>query len=199
MLFCNKKMKISESDKYLGDYMSSSLSESVLITIQKRKGLCFKLISEIKLTVEDCRSHVVGGLKSGLDIWTMAVIPFLFGNSECWVELPKKAITLLNSIQNTFFRALFATCTGCPIPALYWDTGALLAENLIIMKKLLFYHHLSTLSEGSLAKEIFNIQKENSLPGLVSECCEIMEILGINDEPSFHTKVTWKKLILKNL
>ena len=161
IIFCNNLMRVSESEKYLGDNISSSLSESVLNTIQKRKGLCLKVISEIKLTVEDCRSHVVGGLLAGMDIWTMAVIPYLFANGECWAEMPKKAIALLNSIQNTFFRALFATCTGCPIPAFYWDTGVLLAENLVMLKKLLFYHYLSVLPEDSLAKEIYNLQKEN--------------------------------------
>ena len=124
-MFCNQPMKVSESEKYLGDHVSYSLSESVFTTIQKRKGLCMTIFSEIKLTVEDCRSKVVGGLLCGINIWTMAVIPFLFGNSECWVEIPKKAITLLNSIQNSFFRALFATCTGCPIPHWTFACGEL--------------------------------------------------------------------------
>ena len=130
-----------------------------------------KIISEIKLTVEDCRSKVVGGLLCEVNIWTMAVIPFRFGNSECWVEIPKKAITLLNSIQNYFFRAQFATCKGCPIPVFYWDTGIMSAENLIIMKKLLFYHHLLSLDDDTLAKEIINIQIEGKMPELALPSC----------------------------
>ena len=195
IIFCNQPMQTSESEKYLGDYVGSSLSESVFVTVLKRKGLSLKLISEIKLTIEDCRSKVLGGILTGLEIWKMAVVPFLFGNCETWMEIPKKATNLLNSIQNTFFRSLFGICNGCPIPAFYWDTGTLLATNYIMLKKLLFLHHLSTLPENSLAKEIFDLQKENALPGLVSECDSFMTDLGIDNDPTVYTKNQWKKLV----
>ena len=51
--FCNEVMRISDSEKYLGDYISSSLSESVFKTIQKRKGLAMRLICEIKVTLKE--------------------------------------------------------------------------------------------------------------------------------------------------
>ena len=89
-MFCNKEMLVIESEKYLGDMISSSLQESVFLTIQKRKGLALKLTSEIKYTVEDCRSYIVGGILSGIEIWNMAVMPFLFANCETWMEIPKK-------------------------------------------------------------------------------------------------------------
>ena len=68
VMFCNQEMVINESEKYLGDMICSTLPESVFITVQRRKGLGLKLISEIKLTIEDCRSHIIGGLMSGLEI-----------------------------------------------------------------------------------------------------------------------------------
>ena len=113
--------------------------------------------------------------------------------------MPKKALNLVNSIQNTFFRNLFATCNGCPIPAFYWDTGTLLPENHVILRKLIFLHHLSVLPENTLAKEIYNLQQEKKdLPGLVSECASLMDDLGIN-EPSYFTKHQWKKVVHKKL
>ena len=101
---------------------------------------------------------------------------------------------MLNSIQNSFFRTLFATCSGCPIPAFYWDTGTLMAENYVILKKLLFFHHLSLLPDDALAKEIFDLQRENCLPGYVSECDDILNGLEIGD-PRFYSKNQWKKLV----
>ena len=92
-----------------------SLSESVFTTVQRRKGLACRLISEIKVTIEDIRINTVGGLKAGLDIWNMAVVPFLFNNSECWVEIPKKAINVLNVIQNQVLVSLFGASRGFPI------------------------------------------------------------------------------------
>ena len=65
----------------------------------------------------------------------------------------------------------------------------------MILKKLMFLHHLSQLSDVTLAKQIYNIQKEKSLPGLVEECSNILSTMGIQHEPSLYTKVQWKRMI----
>ena len=118
VFFCGQPVKQLESEKYLGDYFGTSLSESVFITVQKRKGMCERLIREIKVTVEDCRSETVGGLITGLEIWNMAVVPFLFSNSECWIDIPKKAVNVLTSILCSFLGSLFNTHKSCPIMAI---------------------------------------------------------------------------------
>ena len=199
IMFCGQQMKMVKSERYLGDYIGHSLAESVFITVQKRKGLCKRLISEIKVTLKDCRINVIGGLTTGLEIWNLAVIPYLLGNAECWMEIPKKAINVLNSIQNDFLRSLFQTGNGTPISALYWDTGSLMIENQIMQRKLLFLYHLMTLPENSLAKEIYLIQKENALPGLVNECEQFLSDLNIHADPSTFTKGQWKKIIRKKI
>ena len=81
VMFCYERMKLSESEKYLGDYLSYSLSESVFTTLKRRKGLTMRLISEIKVTVEDIRYNHLGGLITGLEIWILSVVPVLFNNS----------------------------------------------------------------------------------------------------------------------
>ena len=100
-------MKVFESEWYLGDILGSSLSQSVFLTILKRKSLVLELISEIRVTIDDCRSNSVGGLKVGLEIWRKAVVPFLYNNSECWVQTPKKAMNLLDSLTDSMFHSLF--------------------------------------------------------------------------------------------
>ena len=64
----------------------------------------------------------------------------------------------------------------------------------ILKRKLLFFHHLATLASDSLAKEIFEIQKERNLPGLVSECHKVLSEAGINNVESY-TKPQWKGLV----
>ena len=46
-------------------------------------------------------------------------------------------------------------------------------------EKLNFLWHLKNLDEASLAKEIFQVQKEYKLPGLVSECLQWIRILNL--------------------
>ena len=163
IMFYDRPIKSVESEKYLGDYIGPSLSESVFLTVLRRKGMCERLIREIKVTVEDCRSNSIGGLVTGIEIWNMAVMPFLFSNSECWINIPKKAVNILNNLQGSFLRSLYATPKGYPAMALYWDSGTLLVPNYIMLRKLLFLHHLIHLPDSALAKIIYNIQKSKYL------------------------------------
>ena len=83
-------MKIADHEKYLGDYISSSLSKSIEVTLEKRKGLVKKAIFEIRAIVNDCRSKQLGGILVGLEIWNLAICPYLLNNSECFTEIKKK-------------------------------------------------------------------------------------------------------------
>ena len=195
IMFCNQVMRVSVCEKYLGDYVSSSLSDSVFRTVQKRKGLSKRLISEIKITIEDIRSKTVGGLIAGIDIWNMAVVPFLLNNCDTWMEIPKKALKILNSIQNSFFVTLFGTATSCPIPIFYWDTGILSVENFIILKKLLLFHHILSLDDDALSKEIMMIQIKKELPGLAAECLSFLRDLNMDPDPLVYSKLHWNKTI----
>ena len=83
LTLCGKPMKRIEKDKYLGDLISSAgLADSVNSTIKKRVGKVYSLIYEITAVVEDFRSNSLGGILVGLDLWELAVIPFLMNNSE---------------------------------------------------------------------------------------------------------------------
>ena len=67
--------------------------------------------------------------------------------------------------------------------------------NRIIMRKLLFYHHLANLPDESLAKEVFNVQAKLSLPGLVSECYRFLAEMNIAENPNKTSKWQWKRII----
>ena len=81
---------------------------------------------------------------------------------------------------NNFFQQIFRISSGCPIANFYWQTGFLQAGNLILLKKLNFYHHLSNFSEDSLGRIILDLQIQNSLPGLHQELEK--HILKITDQ-----------------
>ena len=53
---------------------------------------------------------------------------------------------------------------GAPIINYYWQAGSLTVENLILQRKLMFWHHLKNLPSGSLAKEVLEKQEEKGLP-----------------------------------
>ena len=145
-------------EKYLGDYLSEDgLSDSVHRTVLKRKGQTIACINEIRAILEDCRSGVIGGITVGLEIWELGIIPALLNNSDTWVDMSLKTLKELDSLQYMFYRTLLSTPRTCPLPILLWDTGALLMEHRIALKKLMFYHHLKHLEEESLASKIATI------------------------------------------
>ena len=97
---CGAAMKQEDNAKYLGDWLSClGLSDSVAVTVKKRKGLVCLSIFETRAVVEDCRSQVCGGLAAGLEIWEMAVLPRLLYNAECWQDISPDTLQELENIQ----------------------------------------------------------------------------------------------------
>ena len=86
--------------------------------------------------------------------------------------MSEKSLEKLDELQNTFYRMILAVPKTTPVPSLAWDMGGLKMKFRIIMKKLLFLHHLNKLDESSLAKQVLQIQDNLNLPGLVTECKE---------------------------
>ena len=148
--------------------------------------------------MEDCRAMVTGGIITGLEIWEMAVTPYILNNSETWNSLPKTALDLLEDLQFQFLRNILATPRTCPTPSLLWETGTMSMENKIIKKKLLFFHHLHHLSEDSLAWQICQTQSKLALPGLVQECESLIDSLEL---PSVGecSQLKWKNEVNKKL
>ena len=191
-------MKKFKEAKYLGDWISEKgLSESVVCTVNKRKGLAIAAIHEIRSVVDDCRSNICGGLQVGLDIWEVAILPMLLYNSECWTGITSRTMEDLEDIQRRFLRHLVGVGSGCPIPALYWETGCMPIKYRILKNKLIFYHHLATLPSSSLAQEIFSPQESLELPGLATECQDFL-ITNRIDRVKLYSKLEWKRHI-KNI
>ena len=190
-----KEMTQERTAKYLGDYVSEKgLADSVAVTVDKRKFLVNKAIYDIKAVLNDCRSHLTGGLVSGFDIWELAVVPMLLYNAETWQDISKRTITELENIQLKFARSVFAIGVGCPTPLLYSETGLILMELRILQKKLNFLHHLENLPDTALAKEVLRVQTEQNLPGIVSECRQYLAKFEIFDLRAY-SKAQFRKLI----
>ena len=85
LLLGGKEMVKERCIKYLGDILNNEgLAASVESTIAARKGFISRAIYDIRSIVDDCRSNITGGLKSGLELWELSVIPVLLNNSETW-------------------------------------------------------------------------------------------------------------------
>ena len=165
----------------------------------KRKGQVVKSIIECRAVIDDFRASTIGGIVTGIEIWEVAIIPFLLYNCETWTEIKKDTISLLNDLQFMFLRYLLATPRTCPIPALLWDTGTLLMEHRIAIRKLSFYHHLRNLPHTALAFQISEIQSSLGLPGLIQECQELLMRYNLHDVTTEYSKNRWKSIVKRQV
>ena len=128
----------------------------------------------------------------------MSYLPSLLNNSQTWTNISEHSIQLLEDLQNTMYRVLLNVPRTCPIPALCWELGGIQMRYRVIQTKLIFLWHLDNLEDGTLAKDILEVQKSQHLPGLVQECLEWLKILKLpNVLEQRITKTQWKNLVKK--
>ena len=192
-------MKEAKEEKYLGDYISEEgLGKSTVSTIKKRYHKVMNTLTEIRTVIEDTRAQVVGGIMTGLEIWEVAVMPYLLNNGETWCDIPNEAIDMLDNVQNEFLRRLLSTTVTCPIPSLMWETGTTTMSNRILKKKLNFFHHILHLNNDSLAWQVGEVQLKLGLPGLLQECMLWTKELELPDALKC-TKLQWKNLVKRKI
>ena len=199
-------MKVANSAKYLGDKLSENLSDSVSETVKMRVGLASSAIYEIRAVVDDRRAEAVASLPTAFMIWEMAVIPMLLNNADVWLGMKKKTMKELDKLQLKFLRLILAVGTGCPIPMLYAETGTMLMSNRVLLRKLLFLHHVATLPLSTLARQVYERECRqdpiSSGVSLVRECQPYLEEFGVMNIQAY-TKyqikgIFKKKIFLKN-
>ena len=196
-------IKAKPQDKYLGDILNEGgLTQSVKETINDRYGKAFNTINEIGAVINDFRINAIGGLKSGLDIFEMVVVPSILNNSDTWVQMDNGSINRLEELQNFMFKNLLAVPHSVPTPALRSELGCLSMEERINCRKLSFIYHVKSLGNSALANEIYELQRNFNLPGLVQECRKLIskyELPNIIDENVAMSRIQWKKIVKKTV
>ena len=62
-------------------------------------------------------------------------------------------------------KLLLGGHSKCPIVLLHLETGTLMLRHILKIYRLLYHHHIVTLSEDETLKKIYNKQKEDSVKG----------------------------------
>ena len=160
-----------------------------------------QMVYEISAFLSDYRADKIGGLKCGLILYEMVILPSLLNSCDTWFMINNQTLKMLENIQISMFRQILLACPSTPQALLRFDLGSLKMSERIEEKKLLFLHFLKSLPSSSLASEIFEIQRKYNLIGLVSEMksliskYEVPDIIS-NNNISF-SKAEWKKIVKK--
>ena len=192
-LLYGQPLAVNHKGTYLGDELSKSVSESISLTIKKRIGLTKRAIFEIKRIVEDVRSKAVGGILSGVLLWTSSVLPYLLGNCSTWFCMKKSDLDQLSKLQNLFLNVLLGV-QHCPVPLMMWDLKLLLIPLRILKSKLLLYQHISHLSDSDISHRVLVQQQRLQLPGLYEDVSRFLNKYEVIDIQSF-SKSEWSRFV----
>ena len=199
LVYDNFEIKRKSEEKWLGDILCErGLAESAEATITSRYGKILTSIFELKSVMEDLRMQIIGGLKCGLDIWELAMVPSLMNNCGTWMNISEKSIEKLDQLQNIFLQCMFSVSQSVPKPALCWDTATLTMQVRVDKAKLSLLHHIKHLENTSLAKQVYIEQHERGWPGLVAECKDITkqwQIPDITESGNELSKCEWKSIL----
>ena len=195
LMLCNKQMKHADEYLYLGAVISESgLGDSAALSVKRKAAKVKHLSYQIRAVLEDTRNNTPGSLCTALQIWELAVVPYLYFGAECWIDLKENTLKILTNLELSFYRIVLRTPKSCPTAGIFWSVGACTPENRILKAKLLFYYHLSHLDRESLASRIFREERKSGIGGFISECEEEMSKLGISeDEVGYLNKGQFKR------
>ena len=159
----------------------------------RRVAIANLSVFEIKSVVDDARAESIGRITVGFTIWETSVVPMLLANSEVFTDIKKKTIKLLEKIQLKYLRLVLGVGTSCPIPIMMYHTGTLSMSNKILLRKICFLNHISTLPTGTLARDVYDTMVMHNYDGLAKELAPFLEELGVTDIQSY-SKYQIKKI-----
>ena len=196
-------IKAKTQDKYLGDILNEGgLAQSMKETISDRYAKAFNSIREIGAVINDFKINAIGGLKAGLDIFEMVVVPSVLNNSDTWAGIERGSINRLEDLQNYMFKNLLLVPHSVPTPSLRSELGCLAMEERIECRKFNFICHGKSLKQSTLAIEIYELQRTFNFPGLVQECRKLISRYGLPnviDEEVNLSKSHWKIIVKKKI
>ena len=190
-------METSDSEKYLGDLISSSgkIKENVI----KRKEKGFGITAEILSILSEVP---LGKFKIQVALILRQAM-FLNGilhNSEVWSDLKLEDVKMLEQVDNYLLRSMFNAHSKTPIEFLHLETGTKPIRFIIASRRLNYLHNILKKGDNELIKRVYEAQKMSPSKGdwieLVKNDFEIVfgKEFGENLIKNM-SKIKFKKLI----
>ena len=194
----NMKMKNSNKEKYLGDYIDKS--GKVKQTIEHRVAKGNGIVAEILAIVEEIPLGVYR-LEMGLKLRQAMFINGVLFNSEAWHNVTNDDIKPLEKLDESLLRSLLQNHPKSPIEYLYLETGSVKIRHILASRRIMYLKTILGRDDEELIKRIFREQERNPSPGdfyeLVKQDFDKYEIT-YNEEMIVSTKEEHYKGLVRN-
>ena len=152
------EMQLVETQKYLGDVISNSGSNSDNIKDRCDKG--YSAISQIKSFLKDVgfgRFDIQTGLLMRDSIFGSKMML----NSEVWHAVTKAQINELEVIDKILLRQVLNSHSKTALEWIYSDAGKLDLKSLVQIRRVMFLWHILSREEDELIHRVYLTQKNS--------------------------------------
>ena len=175
-----KEVSHIDSEKYLGQVISSDSKNTININNQRNKGIGIqnKIIQMLdKMPGGVFHFDIAEILRNAL------LISSMLSNSETWYGLTQLEKDQLEQIDEMLLRNLFSCSRNVPKDLLYLEMGLVPISYIIKERRLLFMHHILRQKEDSLVFRFFMAQLNSPTNNdWVSTVLEDLEMLDFQLE-----------------
>ena len=131
-----KKIKNSESEKYLGDIISHDGKHDA--TMNNRIQRAYSYLSEIRALLTDM-PFGKRRLQIGLMLWDAMSVNVALFNSEAWSSLNMKHIEEIETIDRTLMKFIVGAHAKTPSEILYLETPTIPLRHTISIRIFLYH------------------------------------------------------------
>ena len=121
-------MKVVQSEKYLGDFISSTGANTE--TIQNRVSIGNGIIAKIRSILENMSlgKHY---FKTALLLRESLLLNGILYSSEAWYGLKKSEVADLEKVDTLLLRTIFEVPQSTPTVSLYLESGCIRIRNIL--------------------------------------------------------------------
>ena len=182
--------------RYLGDIISASGARRPCIEDRRNTG--WARVSEITAILTAIPSNIK--IQVGLKLREAKLLNGILYSTEAWNNTTDKEWERLEQVDMAAFRALIGGGhSKCPKAFYSLEFGTLMIRHVVMIKILIYHHHIITRDDSEFIKKVYMKQKENPLKGdwvqLIQKDFEFIE----EDWNDFHIRSIPKDIYIKNI
>ena len=155
------EMKSAESVRYLWDIISSSGALRPCIENRRNKG--WGKISEIAGILSELPK--VHKVEIGLKLREAKLHNGILFNSEAWSNVSDSDMERLEQVDTSALKDLVTGHSKCSKAFYYLEFGALMIRHIVMIKRLMYHHHIINRDDGEIIKKVYQKQEESSCKG----------------------------------
>lgn len=186
-----------ETEKYLGDKISSDCKSINKTNINERKSKGLGIVAQIMTLLN---TMCIGGqyyFKAAMLLRESLLVNGILFNSEIWYDISEHEMRELEEVDECFLRRILNAHLKTPIEALYLELGSTPLRYIIKSRRINYLHYLTKLKKDELLSRFFQAQMKSPVQGdwintVVEDLKHVNLNLTIKDIP-LKSKLKFKK------